>query len=206
MGTPSTDTVRRVVTFSREALLSAEEWETILTARRDQILPLMKWLPTRSLLDIKLTQNLIGRELPLQDARIVCENATFKSGERGLYFSSFLGGGGRESLYWYWGLLPSGQWVRFCAYVVPGDFPTWVVDHVEVNVFDTTKDFLKKMNGGWVWIDLSRVVDRWVENRQELLDKALEVQEEFLKQDAFIAPFMRTVGDGVVSEFVKNRG
>ncbi len=205
MGTPSTDTVRRVVTFGRDVTLSDEEWVNVIEARRDQIVPLMKYMPTRSLLDIKLTQNLRGSELPLQGARIICDSATFKSGERGLFFSSFLGSDGRESLYWYWGLIPSGQWVRFCAYVVHGVNYTKLVDRVEVTVFDSTKDFLEKMRDSWVWIDLTMAVDHWVEHRQELLDKALEIQEEFLKQDALVAPFMRSVGDGAVTEFVKKR-
>jgi len=73
-----------------------------------------------------------------------------------------------------------------------------------VEVFET-QDFVEKHFPSRVWIDLSRAIDQWVERRRELLEKAEEIQEEFLKQDAMIAPFMRQVGDGIAQRFVQEK-
>ena len=202
MGTPSTTTVRRIVTFGREELVSKEEWVTLLDTRRDQILPLMKWMDTVSLLDIKL-HGFLSQELEIRGARIKCSDRTFKPAERCLYFHHFIGSAAGAQIYWYWGLTPKGRWVKFGAYVVFKDH-NLVIEKVEVEVFET-QDFVEKHFPSRVWIDLSRAIDQWVERRRELLEKAEEIQEEFLKQDAMIAPFMRQVGDGIAQRFVQEK-
>lgn len=207
MGTPNTETVRKVVVGERGEF-TLEEKVALLEARRDQVVGIMRYLELEDLGKLKLPHPLRMREsFDLSDEKITIPAAL--AGGRGLYYLLFRGAGSltEGSVYRLIGLTLTGHWVRLKIRVKASyqSDSKPIVGPVEIEV-PSTAEVVCGWDFEYFWIYLSYTVDSWVQKRQRLLQKALKVQVELHKQDAMVAPYFNVVGNGTFEEFAAQRG